>query len=117
MVSIRYFWGVGEFCRMKSSPRGNSTSSKDAPTALVAAISTMARMALGNRLRMPQAPVISGNNALTRLRAGAVSEEKLQRELNQAGVRSRSRTGDYAEVCIVGLATGCVRGSELRAIE
>ena len=29
MVSIRYFCGVGEFCRTKSTPRGNLVSNND----------------------------------------------------------------------------------------
>src|ERR1700724_531158 len=33
MVSIRYFCGVGEFCRMKSSPRGALVSNNDSGTA------------------------------------------------------------------------------------
>src|ERR1700730_3735512 len=33
MVSIRYFCGVGEFCRTKSSPRGTLVSNSDAGTA------------------------------------------------------------------------------------
>ena len=33
MVSIRYFCGVGEFCRTKSSPRGALISNRDTGTA------------------------------------------------------------------------------------
>src|SRR5580704_7238893 len=33
MVSIRYFCGVGEFCRLKSSPRGALVSNNDTGTA------------------------------------------------------------------------------------
>ena len=36
MVSIRYFCGVGEFCKTKSSPRGALVSNSDTGTAAIA---------------------------------------------------------------------------------
>src|ERR1700730_8880302 len=117
MVSIKYFWGVGAFCRMKSIPRGNFTSSKDVPTALAAAISTIARIMSDNRLSIPQVPGISCLHVSHTTVLPDDSEEKLERKLNQARVRPRGRTGYDPEVGVIRLAAGRVRRSELRAIE
>src|SRR4030081_3599618 len=117
MVSIRYFWEVGEFCRMKSIPRGNFTSSKDVPTALAAAIITITRIMSDNRLSIPQVPGVS-SLCVPHDRLGVNdSEEKLERKLNQASVSPRGRTGYDPEVGVIRLATGRVRWSELCAIE
>jgi hypothetical protein len=70
-----------------------------------------------NRVSIPQ---VSDNSELhvpgTTFLLGD-SEEYLESELNQAGVRSRCGAGDYSEVGVIRPATGCVRWGELCAIE
>src|SRR4030081_3336260 len=105
MVSIRYFWEVGAFCRMKSISRGNFTSSKDVPTALAAAISTITRIMSDNRLSIPQVPGVS-SLCVPHDRLGVNdSEEKLERKLNQARVRPRCTTGSPPRVGVILLGT------------
>src|SRR6266851_7821968 len=113
MVSIKYLWGVGEFGRTKSMPRGTFTSSRDVPTALAAAITTITRIMLDNRLSIPQVPVSRAFTFRARPPLPNDSEKKLERKLNQAGARSRGRAGYYSEVCIIRCAAGCARWREL----
>src|ERR1700692_2182197 len=59
MVSIRYFCGVGEFCRMKSSPRGVLISNSGAGTAVMAKAMPQRRIgiqAMGRMTRVTWEP-------------------------------------------------------------
>jgi len=49
---------VGEFCKVKSIPRGSFASNKDAPVAAVAANATRIPAAADNRLSVPRVPDI-----------------------------------------------------------
>src|ERR1700736_6472613 len=117
MVSIKYFWGVGEFCRMKSIPRGCFTSRSEEPAAPSAATSTITRRRRDNRLRTPPVPDILGLMLLARLPFLSDSEKELHCELNQSWVGSRSGAGDNSKVGVVRIATSCVGRGKLRAVE
>src|ERR1700722_6029367 len=106
MVSIRYFCGVGEFCRTKSTPRGGLTSNTGAPRGALGAI--VAIVAMTTRARaQPECKILPDIDL----------EKELDRKLNQPRIRSRSRAGNNSEVGVICRAAGCIRRSELCAIK
>src|SRR5258708_27201489 len=117
MVSIRYFWAVGEFCRVKSMPRCSLASKTGTLSETAANISRVTLPICEREFNLvPKAY----NYCVGKLLTGILlprSEKEFERELDQPRIRSLLRTGNDSEVRVVSGTANCVGRSELGAIE
>src|ERR1700686_1216600 len=116
MVSIRCFCGVGEFCRVKSIPRGSFASNNEAPVVAVAAIAIRIPVAAANRICVLEVTDIS-KLVLQRDPSPKNLEQELQCKLNETRVCPGRSTSDHAEICIVRRTTCGIRWRKLSPIK
>src|SRR6202140_2919864 len=116
MVSIRCFCGVGEFCRVKSIPRGSFASKNEAPVGAGAAIAKRIPVAAANRICVLEGTDIS-KLVLQRDPSPKNLEQKLQRKLNETRVCPGRSTSDHAEICIVHRTTCGIRWRKLSPVK
>src|SRR5207302_6157409 len=116
MVSIRYFWDVGEFCSVKSIPRGCFSSRIEPPLAATNAIRAEARTIWKIRF-IPTLFSSCRRPGTGALQTGHSLEQELQRELNQPGIGSGRSGRYYTKVSVIARTANRIRRSKLRAVE
>src|ERR1700752_3691149 len=106
MVSIRYFCAVGEFCRVKSTPRRSFTSRRGALSVANVAINTHKLESCTKRVHIPRVPEFKEK-----------LKKHLQCELNQTWVCSWSSAGDEPKIRVVRGATDRVWRTKLGTVQ